>query len=73
MNDSAYFTCRYKIGDSFMSLPLPEVQSLLASSSAQIDDEVSKLEEQMSETKEEMQQLKVALYARFGRSINLET
>lgn len=64
---------RYKIGDFFVSLPLPEVQELLSSSTEQIDEEVLKLEEQMGEIKEEMQQLKVALYARFGRSINLET
>jgi prefoldin subunit 4 len=73
MNLSTENLLRYKIGDSFVSLPLPEVQSLLASSTEAIDEEVSKLEELMSEIKEEMQQLKVALYARFGRSINLET
>jgi prefoldin subunit 4 len=73
MNLSTENLRRYKIGDSFVSLPLPEVQSLLASSTEAIDEEVSKLEELMSEIKEEMQQLKVALYARFGRSINLET
>jgi len=56
-----------------VSLPLPEVQELLSSSTEQIDEEVLKLEEQIGEIKEEMQQLKVALYARFGRSINLET
>lgn len=56
-----------------MSLPLPEVQSLLTASTEEIDAEVTRLEEQKSEIKNEMQQLKVALYARFGRSINLET
>ena len=64
---------RYKIGDSFISLPLPEVQQLLASSTEKIEEEVSKVEAKLSEVREEMQELKVALYARFGRSINLET
>lgn len=64
---------RYKIGDSFISLPLPEVQSMLSSSTERIDEEVSALEEKLGGIREEMQQLKVALYARFGRSINLET
>ncbi|RAK78342.1 tubulin-binding prefolding complex subunit GIM3 [Aspergillus fijiensis CBS 313.89] len=63
----------YKIGDSFFHLPLEEAQSLLATSTEQIDAEVSKLEEKLGDLREELQQLKVALYARFGRSINLET
>lgn len=46
---------------------------MLSSSTERIDEEVSALEEKLSGIREEMQQLKVALYARFGRSINLET
>ena len=64
---------RYKIGDAFVQLPLEEAQGLLASSTEQIDSEVTKLEETLGDLRDEMQQLKVALYARFGRSINLET
>ncbi|PGH28236.1 hypothetical protein AJ80_00127 [Polytolypa hystricis UAMH7299] len=63
----------YKVGDSFISLPLEEAQSLLTAATEQIDEDVTKLEESMGEIKEELQQLKVSLYARFGRSINLET
>jgi prefoldin subunit 4 len=63
----------YKIGDSFVSLPLPEAQSLLVTSSGRIDEEVTRLEESLGDLREELSQLKVALYARFGRSINLET
>jgi len=63
----------YKIGDTFVSLPVSEVQELLSSSTEKIDEEVTKLEGSLSEVREEMEQLKVALYARFGRSINLET
>ncbi|KAE8380619.1 Prefoldin subunit-domain-containing protein [Aspergillus bertholletiae] len=62
----------YKIGDSFFQLPLPDAQSLLSSSTERIDSEVSGLEEKLSDLRDELQQLKVALYARFGRSINLE-
>ncbi|KAE8160709.1 Prefoldin subunit-domain-containing protein [Aspergillus caelatus] len=62
----------YKIGDSFFQLPLADAQSLLSSSTEQIDSEVSGLEEKLSDLRDELQQLKVALYARFGRSINLE-
>jgi len=63
----------YKIGDSFMSLPLSEVQELLSTSSENVGHEISALEERLATLRDEMQQLKVGLYARFGRSINLET
>lgn len=57
----------------FFQLPLADAQSMLSTSTEQIDTDVSKLEDSIGELREEMQQLKVALYARFGRSINLET
>lgn len=63
----------YKIGDSFLLLPLPEVQSMLENSTTRIDEEVLKLEECISGVREEMEALKVGLYGKFGRSINLET
>lgn len=63
---------RYKIGDTFFTLPVPEVQELLSSSVERIDDEVSTLESRIGELGEEMQDLKTELYGRFGRSINLE-
>lgn len=63
----------YKIGDTFVSLPLPEVQEMLASSTEQIEESVSAVEGKLSTIREEMEQLKVQLYARFGKSINLET
>lgn len=64
---------RYKIGDAFLHLPLGEAQELLTTSTERIDSEVSTLEEKLSDVREEMQKLKIALYARFGKSINLET
>lgn len=63
----------YKIGDSFFQLPLSDAQGMLSTSTEKIDADVSKLEDTLGELREEMQELKVALYARFGRSINLET
>merc|ERR1712080_710775 len=39
----------YKIGDSFYSLPLPEVQERLSASVDKINDEVTALEEKLSE------------------------
>ena len=42
-------------------------------STEKIEEEVAAVEEKLSTIREEMTQLKVELYARFGRSINLET
>ncbi|KAI1817621.1 Prefoldin subunit-domain-containing protein [Poronia punctata] len=63
----------YKIGDSFFHVPLSQAQEMLASSTTRVEEEVSELEDKIGSIKEEMQQLKVQLYARFGKSINLET
>ena len=63
----------YKIGDTFISLPLPEVQELLAASTSKIEESVSAVEDRLGAIREEMESLKIDLYARFGKSINLET
>ncbi|CAK3861055.1 Prefoldin subunit 4 [Lecanosticta acicola] len=62
----------YKIGDTFFNLPVPEVQELLSASVERIDGDVSAVEDKLGELREEMQELKAALYGRFGKSINLE-
>lgn len=64
---------RYKLGDAFFSLPLPAVQGLISASAEKIDKSVSGVESQLSEIRERMEELKIQLYARFGKSINLET
>ncbi|ETI19700.1 hypothetical protein G647_08713 [Cladophialophora carrionii CBS 160.54] len=63
---------RYKIGDSFMHVPLSEAQDLLAEQTGEVESEVSTLEEQLEGIKGEISTLKAHLYARFGRGINLE-
>ncbi|KAI1088950.1 Prefoldin, subunit 4 [Rostrohypoxylon terebratum] len=63
----------YKIGDAFFHIPLLQAQELLAASTSRTEEEVSGLEEKLVTVKDEMTELKVELYARFGRSINLET
>lgn len=66
-------TCRYKIGDSFFHVTVSQAQGMLEASTTRIEEDVSQLEDKLSTAREEMTQLKVELYARFGRSINLET
>lgn len=46
---------------------------MLTASTERIDDAVSDLETKLAKLRDEMQELKVALYERFGRSINLES
>jgi prefoldin subunit 4 len=46
---------------------------MLGISAAKVEEDVSELESKLDNIREEMTQLKVELYARFGRTINLET
>ncbi|KAI5783589.1 putative prefoldin subunit 4 [Geopyxis carbonaria] len=62
----------YKIGDSFLHLPLEEVQTLLESGSDRLDKEIEELEAKMNGNRERMEALKVTLYAKFGKAINLD-
>lgn len=61
------------MGDTFISLPVDEVRELLSSSMTKIEESVSAVEDKLGTVREEMELLKVDLYARFGKSINLET
>ncbi|KAL2126889.1 hypothetical protein VTI74DRAFT_11658 [Chaetomium olivicolor] len=63
----------YKIGDAFFHVPLEQAQEMLGISAAKLEEEIGELEDKLSNIREEMTQLKVELYARFGRTINLET
>lgn len=54
-------------------MPLEEVQNLLSTSTSKIEESVAAAEGKLGTIREEMEQLKVDLYARFGKSINLET
>jgi prefoldin subunit 4 len=51
---------------------MENVQQLLGRSTARIEGEVDGLEKSLAALRDEMGELKVALYGRFGRSINLE-
>ncbi|KAJ9606023.1 hypothetical protein H2200_009872 [Cladophialophora chaetospira] len=62
----------YKIGDSFMRVPLSEAQDLLTEETTELEGEVSRVEEELEGIKDEISTLKAHLYARFGRGINLE-
>ncbi|BFZ62083.1 hypothetical protein YB2330_003162 [Saitoella coloradoensis] len=62
----------YKVGDAFVELKLEEAQERLEKEKENVDEQVEKLEEEVVEIKAEMDRLKVQLYSKFGRAINLE-
>ncbi|KAK4122771.1 Prefoldin, subunit 4 [Parathielavia appendiculata] len=66
-------TVPYKVGDAFFHIPLPQAQELLGISTAKLEEEIEALEDKLSSIRGEMTQIKVELYARFGKAINLET
>ncbi|ODA82048.1 hypothetical protein RJ55_00553 [Drechmeria coniospora] len=63
---------QYKIGDAFFHVPLEQAQAMLEAATTEIDKHTENLESKMSSIHEEMTELKVDLYARFGKQINLE-
>jgi prefoldin subunit 4 len=46
---------------------------MLETATARSEEESGELEEKLGTIRDEMKQLKVELYARFGKQINLET
>ncbi|KAK1672046.1 prefoldin subunit [Colletotrichum godetiae] len=66
-------TVPYKIGDAYFHVTQPQAIEMLEQASTKIEEDVEGLESKLETIKEDMNQLKVELYARFGKSINLET
>ncbi|KAL8335362.1 hypothetical protein RB598_009520 [Gaeumannomyces tritici] len=66
-------TVPYKVGDAFFHVSLPQAQEMLGMSGSRLEGAIEELEDSLGTIKEEMTQLKVELYARFGKSIQLET
>ncbi|KAI8321157.1 Prefoldin, subunit 4 [Martensiomyces pterosporus] len=62
----------YKIGDAFVLMSLEDAQDRVEKDKSGIDARVDELDSQISAITSEMGDLKKALYAKFGRAINLE-
>ena len=62
----------YRVGDCFVSLKVEEVQELLEKRTGEVEEEIERLKEAMGGNRETMEELKVQLYAKFGRAINLD-
>ncbi|KAI9721590.1 MAG: hypothetical protein M1828_005080 [Chrysothrix sp. TS-e1954] len=73
VKDAASKRFPYRVGDTFVMLPYPTIRNMNRSARKEVIRERKKLENSMSSQQEEMEALKVALYARFGKGINLES
>ncbi|KAG8732059.1 hypothetical protein FRC10_001263 [Ceratobasidium sp. 414] len=62
----------YKIGEAFFRIPLPRAQALLLKDQESAEEDIKKLQAQVDECNQEMKELKVVLYAKFGKQINLD-
>ncbi|KAJ3089204.1 hypothetical protein HK102_006961 [Quaeritorhiza haematococci] len=62
----------YRIGDTFVSLPLSSCQSRLEKDQTEISSQLDTIKSEMEGINAQMAKLKVILYGKFGKSINLE-
>lgn len=63
---------RYKIGEAFVHVPHSQAIKRLEKDQSIVDVKVADLAAQADECETEMKQLKVVLYAKFGKAINLD-
>ncbi|KAF8313110.1 hypothetical protein DL93DRAFT_1201562 [Clavulina sp. PMI_390] len=62
----------YKVGETFVRLPFNQAKKRLAADQATTSQAIEALQNQLEEHAEEMKQLKITLYGKFGKSINLD-
>ncbi|KAF8070081.1 Prefoldin subunit-domain-containing protein [Lyophyllum atratum] len=62
----------YKVGETFLHMPLPRALKRLEKDQSEVDERISSLSESTAECERKMKELKVTLYAKFGRAINLD-
>jgi len=62
----------YRVGEAFVHIPLNRALKRLAKDQSTLDNELSKLASDAEECEKEMKKLKVVLYAKFGKAINLD-
>ncbi|PFH53701.1 hypothetical protein AMATHDRAFT_78842 [Amanita thiersii Skay4041] len=62
----------YKIGESFLHMSLPQAQKRLEMDQEDIDTRLSSILKATESCESQMKELKVTLYAKFGKAINLD-
>ena len=63
---------RYKIGESFMTISLEEANERLEKERTKVSAKMNELKSQMTDAKTKMEKLKMNLYSKFGKAINLD-
>jgi prefoldin subunit 4 len=63
---------RYRVGDAFITMTLPACLERLALDGTALDLELGQMGQRMESMRADMTGLKAKLYAKFGKSINLE-
>ncbi|CCM02311.1 uncharacterized protein FIBRA_04402 [Fibroporia radiculosa] len=62
----------YKVGEAFLHLPHGRAMKRLEKDQNELDSELSRFSERAEECQKSMTELKVILYAKFGKAINLD-
>ncbi|ELU42516.1 prefoldin subunit domain-containing protein [Rhizoctonia solani AG-1 IA] len=63
---------RYKIGEALFHISLERAQALIQKDQESIEAEINGLQGKIDQCQQEMKDLKVTLYAKFGKQINLD-
>ena len=63
---------RYRVGESFIHLPHSRALKRLEKDKTDLDEELSQVSSKVEGCEKEMKELKVILYAKFGKAINLD-
>ena len=63
---------RYKIGEVFINITVEEAQQRIEKEREVLTQELEQLKHDMDDINEQMSKLKVHLYGKFGKAINLE-
>lgn len=66
------FISRYKIGETFLHMPHLQALKRLERDQQEADQQFMRVADQVEEIESQMKALKVVLYAKFGKAINLE-
>ncbi|KAF7428002.1 hypothetical protein PC9H_007220 [Pleurotus ostreatus] len=62
----------YKIGEAFLHMPHPKALKHLEKDQGELDKRLSALTASAEDCEKQMKELKVTLYAKFGKAINLD-
>ncbi|KAM6501859.1 Prefoldin subunit domain containing protein [Amanita muscaria] len=62
----------YKIGETFVHMPISRAQTRLEKDQQDVESRLSSIVEAVEDCETQMKQLKVLLYGKFGKAINLD-